>query len=384
MTVELPDRADVVIVGGGAMGTSSAFHLAEAGVRVVVIERDEIASGSTSKAAGGVRAQFSDPVNIELGARSLAAFENFAVRPGAEIDLRRHGYLFLLDDDADLDAFTESVRLQNSRGVPSRIIDVDEAARLCPIVARDGLVGGAYSPTDGHCTPEAVAQGYAAGARRNGAAIVQHCTVSDVLVEGGAVAGVVTDRGTVHAPAVLCAAGAWSAAVGAMAGVELPVVPKRRQVIVTEPMPELPPNLPMTIDFGATFYFHPEGDGLLIGLSDPDESTGFHLERTERWMDLVAEAIAYRTPSLQSVGIRTGWAGLYEETPDQNALIGTAGDVPGFYYATGFSGHGFLQSPAVGEVMRDLYLGRRPAIDVSGLAVSRFAGTGARPEKNCV
>lgn len=381
---ELPECTDIVIIGGGAMGASAAFHLAEAGVDVVVIERDEIASGSTSKAAGGVRAQFSDPVNIALGARSLTAFERFTERPGADIDLEQHGYLFLLDNDADLGAFTESVRVQNSMGVPSRILSVDEAMGLCPIAVRDGLVGGAYSPTDGHCTPEAVAQGYAAGARRHGATIVQHCRVTGVLAPAGKIAGVVTDRGTLRAAAVLCAAGAWSGELGAMAGVELPVVPKRRQVLVTEPMPDLPPELPMTIDFGQTFYFHPEGPGLLIGLSDPDEVTGFRLERTDKWMDLVSAAIERRAPSLRSVGIRTGWAGLYEETPDRNALIGAADDVQGFFYATGFSGHGFLQSPAVGEIMRDLYLGREPVIDVRGLSHERFTRDGSRPELNCV
>lgn len=384
MVTELPASADVVIIGGGAMGASAAFHMAEAGVDVVVIERNEIASGSTSKAAGGVRAQFSDPVNIALGARSLTAFEKFMERPGADIDLEQHGYLFLLDNDADLETFTDNVRVQNSMGVPSRILSVDEAISLCPIAVRDGLVGGAYSPTDGHCTPEAVAQGYAAGARRHGATIAQHCSVTDILAPAGTITGVVTDRGTIDAPAVLCAAGAWSRALGAMAGIDLPVVPKRRQVLVTEPMPDLPPNLPMTIDFGQTFYFHPEGLGLLVGLSDPDEDTGFHLERTEKWMDLVSAAIDRRAPALQSVGIQTGWAGLYEETPDRNAMIGAADAVRGFYYATGFSGHGFLQSPAVGEIVRDLYLGREPEIDGSGLTHERFARNGSRPELNCV
>ncbi len=379
-----PTQADVVVIGGGAIGASTAFHLAEAGVRVVLAEKDEIASGSTSKSAGGVRAQFSNPVNIALGARSLEAFEHFADRPGRNIDLKQHGYLFLLDNPDDLATFSASVELQNSMGVPSRIIDVDEILKLCPLVSDEGLVGGAFSRTDGHCTPEAVAQGYAAGARDHGAVILRNCAVTGIEQTGGAVSAVVTDRGSIKTSALVCAAGAWSAVIGQMAGVNLPVTPVRRQVVVTEAMPDRPADLPMTIDYSRSFYFHTEGPGLLIGMSDPAEEPGLNFTRTEHWNDLVADAMQIRAPALTSLGIASGWAGLYEVTPDHNAVLGISANVPGFFYATGFSGHGFLQSPAVGEVMRDLYLGRKPFIDVSTFAADRFAAQATVGERNLI
>jgi sarcosine oxidase, subunit beta len=381
----LPRRAGVVVVGGGVMGTSIAFHLAEGGVGdVLLIERDELASGSTSKAAGGVRAQFSDPLNVLLGARSLEAFAAFGTRPGHEIDFRRVGYLFLLSRPEDVTTFERSIELQHRLGVPSRLLDPAEARRLSPPVDPDGLLAAAYSPDDGLATPEAVVQGYAAGARRHGARIETVCELLEVRLAGDEVAAVVTTRGVVETPALVCAAGAWSARVGEMVGVELPVAPSRRQVVVTEPVPDLPERLPMTIDMATSFYFHREGPGLLMGMSLEDEPPGFNLDRDDAWIPRLAEAIARRAPSLAEVGVAGGWAGLYEITPDHNALIGEASRPARFLYATGFSGHGFLQGPAVGEIVRDLFLHRPPRVDVAPLSVDRFQLGKDRYERNIV
>ncbi|SDW42284.1 sarcosine oxidase subunit beta [Amycolatopsis xylanica] len=382
--MEMRGTAEVVIIGGGVVGVSAAFHLAEAGVDVLLLERDELASGSTSKAAGGVRAQFSDPVNIALGARSIELLERFARRPGGEIDLRQHGYLFLLDKPGDVAAFTAGVAVQNTAGVPSRMLEVAEARALSPIISTEGLLAAAYSPRDGHCTPEAVVQGFAQGARRLGATIRRHCAVTGIETTGGHLSAVHTTAGTVRTSTVVCAAGAWSAEIGELAGVDLPVRPLRRQIRVTEPIPALPPGLPMTIDFGTTFYFHPEGAGLLIGMSDPDEEFGYHLSAHDGWLERLGSAVLRRAPGLAEVGIAHGWAGLYEISPDHNAIIGQSAGVPGFFYATGFSGHGFGQGPAVGEVLRDLVLGEKPFVDVSTLDVQRFTGNKIKPEHNVV
>jgi sarcosine oxidase subunit beta len=384
MAAELPGRAEVVVIGGGVVGTSAAFHLAEAGVDVLLLERDELASGSTSRAAGGVRAQFSDPVNIQLGLRSLEAFERFADRPGGEIDLVQHGYLFLLDNTDDVAAFQRNVAVQNELGVPSRMLDVAEACAMSPYVNPEGLLAATFSARDGHCTPEAVVAGYAAGARAHGATIRRHCTVTGIDVVDGAITGVRTDAGTVGTGTVICAAGAWSARVGELAAVALPVRPLRRQVVVSEPVADLPPELPFTIDFGTSFYFHDEGPGLLMGMSDSEQGFGFDTSRSAEWLGRFAEVVARRAPALSEVGIAHGWAGLYEMTPDHNAVVGEAAEVSRFLYATGFSGHGFLQGPAIGEVLRDLVLGHTPVVDVSALDVRRFAGLASRPELNFV
>lgn len=384
MTDSLPARADVVVVGGGAIGVSVAFHLAEAGADVVLLERDELGAGSTCKAAGGVRAQFSDPVNIELGRRSLRAFEAFGERPGGEIDLKQHGYLFLLSNPDDVATFERNVRVQNEAGVPSRMLSVAEARELSPWVAGDGLLAAAYSPTDGHCSPESVVQGYARAARRHGATIIRHCAVTGIETADGAITAVHTASGRVATSTVVSAAGAWSASVGDMVGVDLPVRPLRRQILVTEPIADLPPAMPFTIDFSTTMYFHDEGPGLLVGMSDPDGEYGFDLHTDDRWLACVSDVLARRVPRLTEVGIAHQWAGLYEISPDGNGMVGEDRTVSRFLYATGFSGHGFLQGPAIGEVMRDLVLRRTPEVDVSALHADRFASAETRPEHNLV
>jgi sarcosine oxidase subunit beta len=380
----LPEHADVVIVGGGVVGASAAFHLAEAGVDVVLVERGALASGSTSRAAGGVRAQFSDAINIQIAQRSLAAFTAFAQRPGWEIDFKQVGYLFVLSRQADLEIFRRNVELQNSLGVPSRMVSADEAKSLCPLLGEEGVLGGAFSPTDGHATPEAVVQGYAYAARQLGAHLRVGCEVMDVSVRAGDITDVVTSHGTIRTSTVICAAGAWSRGVGELVGVNLPVTPLRRQILFTEPIEDLPSGLPMTIDFSSTFYFHREGPSLLLGMSDRNETPGFKTESTDDWIPELLDIAAQRAPRVTSVGIRGGWAGLYEVTPDHNALIGEAAGVSRFLYATGFSGHGFLQGPAVGEIMRDLVLQREPVVDVSGLSAERFDESELRPEYNVV
>jgi sarcosine oxidase subunit beta len=383
---KLPSRAEVVVIGGGAIGTSIAFHLAEAGVRdVVLLERDELGHGSTCRAAGGVRAQFSDRINIELGARSLEAFARFGERPGQEIDLHRVGYLFLLSSPEDVASFEADVALQNELGVASRMIDVAEATALSPLISADGLLAAAYSPDDGHCTPESVVLGYASAARRHGATLLTGVTVTGIDVDGGEARTVRTDHGPITAGTVVCAAGAWSRAIGEMVGTPLPVTPVRRQILFTEPLPDLPPVVPFTIDFATSFYFHREGRGLLLGMSDPEQEPGFHLGYSADWLPRLGAAIGTRTPALLDVGLGNGWAGLYEVTPDHNALIGRSSTTPNVLYATGFSGHGFLQAPAVGEVLRDLHLGRTPSIDTGPLTADRFVdATGGRPESHIV
>lgn len=380
----LPARAEVVVIGGGVMGTSAAFHLAEAGAEVVLLEQHALASGSTSKAAGGVRAQFSDRLNIAIALRSLEAFERFAKRPGHEIDLHRVGYLFLLDHEDDVATFEQSVALQNAHGVPSRLITAAEAARLSPLAGIDGVLAATFCSLDGHASPEAVVQGYAAGARSHGATVVTDCAVTDFTVDGGRITSVETSKGTIETGIVVCCVGAWASTIGGWAGVHLPVVPVAREIHHTAPAAGLPDGIPMTIDFTTGFYFHREGPGLLFGMANRDQPPGFDAVTDPDWLLRIMEVAERRCPRLVNLGLKGGWKGYYEVSPDHNAILGEAQYVSRFLYATGFSGHGFLQGPAVGEILRDLVLGREPFVDVTPLSADRFAGAGLRPEHNVI
>jgi sarcosine oxidase subunit beta len=380
----VPARARVVVVGGGVMGASIAFHLAEAGVGVCLLEREQLASGSTSRAAGGSRAQFSDPLNIAIGLRSIEAFTRFGDRPGAEIDLHQVGYLFLLDREEDVAVFETSVALQNDLGVPSRFLDLAAVHELCPIAGLDGVLAATYCPPAGHASPEAVAQGYASGARTHGASIVTGCPVTEIELDNGKTRAVATELGAIATATVVCAAGVWSPELARPVGVTLPVEPYLREVGFTGPEQGLPARIPLTIDFSSGFYFHREGPGLLFGMADREQPPGLDAPTDPAWLEKVMGVAERRCPPLLEMGIAGGWKGYYEVTPDSNALVGESSQPSRFLYATGFSGHGFLQAPAVGEIVRDLVLGREPFVDVAPLAVERFAHAAERPERNVI
>jgi sarcosine oxidase, subunit beta len=362
------DTAEVVIVGGGVMGASVAYHLAVLGVTdIVLLERNELASGSTSKSAGGIRAQFADELNVRIALRSIDEFAAFSELVGAEIDFDQAGYLFLLDNQQDAVRFRAALELQNSLGAPSKEISVGEAAAIVPGLETADLVAATFCPIDGYATPEAVVQGYAAAARTQGAQIRQGEPVTHVCVTGGRVTGVRTPAGGISARAVVCAAGAWSGEVAALAGVELPVRGERRYMHYTPDAGGLPPHLPLTVDFSSGFYFHSEGAGLVFG-------------GREEELEAVAEHAAHRLPLLAELPVQATWHGYYEMSPDHNAIVGAAADPEGFFYATGFSGHGFQQAPAVGEHVAELVASRKPSLDLTPFSLERFARGEAREE----
>ncbi|MFJ8917334.1 NAD(P)/FAD-dependent oxidoreductase [Amycolatopsis sp. NPDC102389] len=371
----LPERTDVVVIGGGIIGVACAYRLAAAGVSVLLLERDILGAGSTAKAAGGIRSSFTTRVNIEIGLRGLAEYASFAETYGTEIDFRRDGYLYLVTDPADLPEFERCAELQNSYGVRSRLVEPAEARRFSPLIDTEGVVAALWSPDDAKATPDAAVQGYARAARGHGAVLKTGVEVVGIERDGDEITGVRTSGGFVRTDAVVCAAGAWSGRIGELAGVELPVRPYRRQVVFTGPVADLPESVPLTIEMPSAFYFHREGLGLAMSFCDGDGDPGFDTRyQPGEWLPKLAEIAARRVPAVLDAGIRGGWAGLYEVTPDRNQIVGESVHLSRFFYATGFSGHGFQMGPAVGELVRDLYLGRVPAIDITGLDVRRFAG----------
>lgn len=372
----LPSSAEVVIIGGGVMGASTAYHLAKRGVKdVVLLEREEFfGQGSTGRCAGGIRHQFSTSINIELSIKSLAMLQNFQAETGQAIDIKLCGYLFLLSTPAQMAQFERNVALQNSHGVKSEILTVEQIAARVPLLNLDGIIGGSYYGGDGIADPSGVVNGYVAAAREHGASAFNGVTVTGIDVEDGKVSAVHTSHGSIQTSVVVNAAGPWSAPIAAMAGIDLPVTPERQQILVTTPMPTIPADFPFIIDFAQRLYFHREGAGLLTGMSVVGEPPTFEQTVKPDWTMSHMDAAMERLPVMETAGRLTEWAGLYEVTPDAHPIIGPIAAVRGFYAVTGFSGHGFMHGPIAGLLISEQILdGAAHTLDITALRAERFA-----------
>ncbi|MBC8448474.1 MAG: FAD-binding oxidoreductase [Chloroflexi bacterium] len=368
------EKASVVIIGGGVMGTSTAYHLARLGCQdVVLVEKKQLASGSTGLSVGGIRLQFSSEANIRISLESLRTFERFAEEFEAEIDFRQHGYLFLATEPGDWAEFQINAAIQQRMGVPVRLLSPQEIGDMAPYLYLDDVVGGTFCPRDGYADPYSVAMGFAKQARRLGVRICEETEALDIKVSGGKVRAVATNQGEIATPVVVNVAGPWAAQVGRMAGLELPVAPYRRQVFVTAPFDELPKQTPLIIDFAPSFYFRREGASVLMGMTDHEEPSSFNTNFDLEFLVKAAEKAAHRAPVLDRADFMRGWGGLYAITPDNNPIIGqNIGGVEGFYCAVGFSGHGFMQSPAVGRILADLITTGQTDFDLSPFQAERF------------
>ena len=383
----LPKTADVVIIGGGVMGASAAYHLAKRGCTdIVLLEKGPfLGMEATGKCAGGIRYQFSTEINVQLSLLSLPMLQRFEEELGQDIDLRWPGYLFLLDNEADLATFRRNVAMQNRLGVPSQIISHDEAKALAPLLIMDDILGAAWHAGDGLADPNGVVQGYAAGARRLGAQVFTGVEATGITVEGGRIAAVETSAGVIATRQVIDAAGPWAGQVAALAGVDLPIVPLRRQIAVTTPLAGVPESFPFVIDFSRSLYFHREGQGILTGQSNPDEQPGFDQSVDRAWTEQHLDRAAWRFPLLAQAGLLSEWAGLYEVTPDAHPVIDSLSDPAGLTIVAGYSGHGFMHGPVAGLLAAELILdGRAHSLDIHQLRFSRFAEGDLVREHNVV
>jgi sarcosine oxidase subunit beta len=409
------ETADVVIIGSGIVGSSVAYHLAEQGcTNVLVIEREaHQGKGSTGKSMGGVRAQFSTDVNIQMSRYSIDFFSRFDEVVGHPADYRAHGYLFCATTERHLDYLKANRERQISLGVKNvELVSREDIARFVPQLRFDDIIGGTFCQTDGFVDPHSVMMGFMLNARSRGARLWLDTEVTGIEVEPASVgtagaspasppnrleralvpplagttppssslhrriAGVMTTRGLVSTRVVINAAGPWAAQVARMAGADLPVEPLRRQLVPTEPFDGLPQRFPMVIDMSSGFHFRREGKGILLAWNDPEETNGFKTDFDPAFVEKILTHAAYRVPALAEAEVnpRRAWAGLYEMTPDHHAIIGRAPNVEGLYFANGFSGHGVMHSPASGRITADLVLsGHSELIDASQLSVDRFA-----------
>lgn len=365
--------AGVVIVGGGIIGASIAYHLTQKGVRdVLVLERDRLGSGSTGKNAGGIRLQFSSEINVKLSQRSLPRIERFEDEIGTDPRFRQVGYLFLITEDRDVAAFERSLAMWSRLGVPARRVTADEAKALFEHARTDDVRFGTFCAKDGYADPASMMNGYVARARDAGVTFAEGAAVTAISCRNGRVAAVRTTDEEIAARTVVNAAGPWAAQVAKLAGIDLPIEPLRRHIFVTEPVPGLEEDFPLTIEFATGLYAHRESGGVLLGMADPTEKPSFDDSVNPDFMPAVVERALARFPVLERTSIKTGWAGLYEDTPDKHPILGKVEGVEGFINAAGFSGHGIMHAPATGELIAELIVDGRTSLDISALSASRF------------
>jgi sarcosine oxidase subunit beta len=373
--MDLPRTASVVVVGGGVVGCSIAYHLARRGQRdVVVLEREAVGAGTTSKAAGGIRSQFPTETEIRFSLEAIGVFERFQEEFGVDIGYRRIGYLFLISDPDDLAGYRERMALQRGLGVDVREISPADAKAIVPALHVDDLIAAVWGPTDGMAGPAEVTNGFARRARELGVRIVEGVDVGAITVERGHARGVTTSAGAVAAPVVINAAGPAAALVGRLAGVTIPVLPRRRHIFFTEPFPEIPGPVPLTTDRASGFYFRKEMEQLLLSPGDVEDiGEDFTVPVDRARIDETVEKALHRIPIVEKARIAGGWAGLRPLTPDDHAIIGWAPGVEGFFLAVGFGGHGFQHSPATGRYVAEWLLDGRPSLDLSLFDPGRFA-----------
>ena len=372
--MELPNTADIVIIGGGVMGASALYHLAQRGIKnIVLLEKEEFfGTGATGRCAGGVRYQFSTEINVRLSQASLPMIERFKDEIGQDVNYRQCGYLLVATNEKDEAAFKRNVELQNRLGVGTVLMSGDEIRARVPMMKFADALAGTFNQKDGLVDPNSVVMGYIGAAQRLGAKAVSRAEVTGIHVSGNQVEAVETAAGSIKTRTVLNAAGPWVGVVGEMTGVRIPIVPVRRQMFTTTPMPEVPDDFPFVIDFAQSLYFHREGDGLLVGMSNPGQSPGFDQNVDEDFELTNMEAAAARLPLLECAGRVSHWAGLYEVTPDAHPIFGKT-PVDGFYLVGGFSGHGFMHGPVAGKLMTELILdGAYKTVDVATLDLARF------------
>lgn len=381
----MAERADALIIGGGVIGASIAYHLALRGLKPVVFERDLLGSGNTGRSAGGIRAQFTTEVNIKLSLYSIAFYERFRETLGADAEFHQVGYLFLGTTPEHLAHFRERVAFQKKFGVDVSLLTPAEVASRWPFLRLDDVTGATWSAKDGFAGPYEVTIAFANAARRRGATFHEQAEVTEILAERGRVLGLQTSLGEFSSDVVVAACGPAVPAMVKPLGIEVPVVPYRRHLYMTETFPQIPDTIPFIIDSGTGLYFRKETGGIMLGMVDKSDPPTFSMNVDDAYLEKLVEAALMRVPLLEQANILNGWAGLYDTTPDHHAIVDAVEEVKGLYLAVGFSGHGFMHSPAIGASLSETILdGRARSVNLDALSLDRFAAGAVTEETNVI
>jgi sarcosine oxidase subunit beta len=372
--MNLPNTADIVIIGGGVMGASAAYHLAQRGMKnIILLEKENFfGQGATGRCAGGVRYQFSTEINVKLSIESLPMIERFKEEIGQDVSYKQCGYLLVATNEKEVNLFKHNVNLQNELGVQTQLLSGDEVRKRLPLMKFEDALAGTFNQKDGTVDPNSVVMGYISAAQKMGAKVFTGAEVIGITISGDQIQEVQTTSGGIKTRMILNAAGPWASPICKMAGINIPVIPLRRQMFTTNPLKEVPADFPFVIDFARSLYFHREGEGLLIGMSNQNEQPGFDQNVDEDFELTNLDTAIERMPLVEKAQRASHWAGLYEVTPDAHPIFGNT-NVNGFYVCTGFSGHGFMHGPISGKLMSEFILdGKFSSLDVSMLDLKRF------------
>ncbi len=373
--------AEIIIIGGGVAGASVAYHLTEMGVKdVLILEREaEQGKGSTGKATGGVRAQFETEINIKMSLYSIDFFTKFNELTGVDCGYEPRGYLFFATDENQFDYLKKNVEKQKSLGVKNvEIVDPQTISKIVKGLNCEDIIGGSFGANDGFINPLGVLEGFTKKAKENGAGVLTETEVFSIETANGKVKFVETNCGKIETGNIVICAGAWARDLVKTAGIDLPVEPLKRQIVWAKSEKDLPENLPMVIDLGSGFHFRPARDSkteVLFAYPDADEKPCFNTDFDESFIEKVYKRAKHRAPFLAETNVvrEKCRAGLYENTPDHHAILGGCA-IEGLYFASGFSGHGVMHSPATGRALAEIILqGKVNFLDVSCLSLERFA-----------
>jgi len=366
------NTADVVVIGGGVQGCATAYNLAKMGVKnVVLLEKGTVCSGSTGRCGAGIRAQWGTEMNCRLGLACLDIFEQLHEELGMDCGLNQCGYLMVAYKDSEFETLKNSMKMQNSLGIQTRVVSRDEAYEICPGLAADDAVGFTFHQRDGHADPFLTTFAYQEAAKRLGVRFEKFTEVTGIDVENGKVVGVRTNKGNIAAPVVINCAGAWAQFISEMAGVKLPNFSEKHEIVITEPI-EFGVCPPMLMSFSGNYYIQQRPHGSIIGGCSPEgHPADFEVKSTWDFLSHMSQTFIKLLPRTKGVRIVRQWAGLYDMTPDRQPVIGET-EVKGFFLSTGYSGHGFMFGPITGQLMAELITKGTTSIDISMLDYRRF------------